>query len=86
MLRFIYNILLLLDQALNVLLLGDPSETVSSRCGRAMASDRPILFARLLTKLINWIFGRLVGQRNHSIESIDYDENFKYEIWSWIKK
>jgi|GEM_PF-3871158 len=84
--KIIFNILILLDLALNTLLLGDPSETVSSRAGRAMKSGKPIWFARKMAWFIDKIFYRLLGQKNHSVENIEYDEDYEYELWSWIKK
>lgn len=82
-LQFLFNLLYLLDLALNFILLGDPSETISSRTGRAMASGRPKWFVPYLAKFIDTLF---FFEPNHSIENIEYDEDYEHELWSWIKK
>lgn len=41
LLQFGYNLALSVDQFVNVILLGDPDESISGRLGRAMASGRP---------------------------------------------
>ena len=33
--RYFWNLLITLDQFVNTLFMGDPDETISSRCGRA---------------------------------------------------
>lgn len=53
---FIKNILLGLDQFLNILLLGAPDETVSSRTGRAMRSGKPKVFVPIVYKILNKVF------------------------------
>jgi len=47
------NILLWLDQGLNVLLMGDPDETVSRRAGRARLKGKT--WGCLLCKVLDWI-------------------------------
>lgn len=84
--QFIFNFLLWIDLGLNFILLGDPSETVSSRTGRAIRSGRPKLVAIVFQKVIDWIFKVLFDQDNHSVNYIEHDEIFKHEIWSWIKE
>lgn len=82
---FIFNFLYTLDLILNFLILGDPSETVSSRLGRALQSGRPILFAVILAWIVDFIFYRFFGDDNHSLDHIETDEDFEHEIWSFIK-
>lgn len=84
--KFLWNFLVYIDLGLNLLLLGDPSETVSSRVGRAMESKRPKWFVPYLCKFIDTVFYDLFKQVNHSYNHIERDESFKLEIWSWIKK
>lgn len=83
--QFLFNILYWIDCGGNMLFLGDPSETISSRTGRAMRSGKPRWFVPYLAKFIDKLFNVLAGQRNHVINYIEHDEDFKHEIWSWIK-
>ena len=46
---FIVNILLTIDQAINVLMLGDPDETVSSRAGRVFPNSDWAKFIDIIT-------------------------------------
>lgn len=82
---FIFNILLSIDQYANVWLLGDPDETISGRTGRAMVSGKPKWFVPLLHKAIDKLFNILDGQQNHCIDSIEPEETYPRELWSWIK-
>lgn len=84
--KIIFNILYYLDLGLNTILLGDPSETVSSRCGRALQSKKPVLFAKILAYVVDFIFYRFFGDDNHSLENIEWDEDYEHELWNWIKK
>lgn len=84
--KFIFNFLYLLDLAGNFILLGDPSETISSRAGRAMRSGKSKWFVPYLVKFIDKIFNMISGDKNHSIENIEHDEDYHLELWSWIKK
>jgi len=83
--KFLFNLLYLVDLAGNFLLLGDPSETISSRLGRAMQSGKPKKFVPFFAKLVDKVFNMLLGDQGHSIMSIEYDEDFSLELWSWIK-
>lgn len=60
--RYLWNLLLLLDQALNTLTGGDPRERVSSRAGKAMRKGRR--WACILCGFLNWF------ERDHCIKSI----------------
>jgi hypothetical protein len=84
--KYLFNILLSLDQFLNVLLLGDVDETISGRTGRAMASGHPKWFVPPFAKALDWVFFKWFKDDNHSYESIEFEENFRREIWSWIKR
>jgi len=84
--KFIGNILYLLDLVLNTFLLGDPSETVSSRLGRALRSGKPKNFAVIASKIVDKVFHMGLGEKNHSVENIEHDEDYEHELWSWIKK
>lgn len=85
--QLIFNYLLGLDQWVNVLLLGDPDETISGRLGRAHASGRAKWFVPWLRNLVDWGAKVLAGQSNHCLESIEQeDQVFSKELWSWIQK
>lgn len=48
--RYVLNVLIVIDVAFNVILGGDPYETISSRAGK---SDRK--WACVLCKFLNWL-------------------------------
>jgi hypothetical protein len=65
--KYIWNILISLDQFLNTLAFGDPDETISSRVGKHLAKhDCP--FCNFMCKLLNLI------QKDHCVKSIEQDE------------
>ena len=83
---YYFNLLLALDQFVNALLFGDPDETLSGRLGRAQLAKKKLFFVKPFRKFVDWLFIALIGQRNHCIESIEHEETFDKEIWSWIKE
>lgn len=80
----VYGIRLMIaaDQMGNGFAAGFPDETISSRVGRAIHTGKPKMIARFLAVVVNAIF---FWQKNHVLESIEYDEFFddKYEPWPW---
>lgn len=85
--KYGFNMLLSVDQNANVVLMGFPDETISSRVGRAVASGRPKWYIRIFAPILNLAFKVIAGDKNHAIESIEHDENFndRAELWSWAK-
>jgi hypothetical protein len=70
--KYVKNYLLGLDQKLNVIFLGDPDETISSRIGKSVRYNG--LSARKWT-VAYWIYIILDKiDKNHSEDSIEYDE------------
>ncbi|GFK94404.1 hypothetical protein NNJEOMEG_02249 [Fundidesulfovibrio magnetotacticus] len=65
--RYIWNVLLGLDQFLSVLTGGDPDETVSSRVGKAAASGS--LLGMALERCLDAVFGA-----GHCRQAIEADE------------
>lgn len=65
--RFVYNILIAIDQLVNVLMLGDPDETISSRAGRVFPNS---IWRKFIDKLMFW-------QTNHCHKAIEKDEGKK---------
>lgn len=63
--RYIYNILISLDQFGNVLADGDPDETISSRVGK---NPKVSFLSKGLHKLLNWL------EPEHCEKSIEIDE------------
>lgn len=64
--RWIWNILIALDQLGNAVTGGDPDETISSRMGKHLAKhDCP--FCNLMCKFLN------LFQKDHCIKSIERD-------------
>jgi hypothetical protein len=97
MLKYIYNLSLAVDQAINTILFGHPDETLSSRLGRTIKKER-YLFVRPFRKVIDRIFffdsrpgysadgGNIIHHCENSImklEQINIKRNADYEIWSW---
>jgi hypothetical protein len=65
--KYIWNVLISLDQFLNTLAFGDPDETISSRMGKHLAKhDCP--FCNLMCKFLN------LFQKDHCVKSIEADE------------
>ena len=65
MTRYFTNLLVALDQLLNAILAGDPDETLSSRCGKRVATVR---LCRCLCTLLDAIDPR------HCQKHIEHDE------------
>lgn len=68
--RYIWNILIALDDLMNAILGGNGQETMSSRMGKHLAKhDCP--FCNFMCKLLNYI------QKDHCVKSIEKDEGVK---------
>lgn len=65
--KYVWNILIAVDQLANTLLLGDPDETLSSRMGKHVAKRECGA-----CRLICWILDQI--QVNHCQRSIEVDE------------
>jgi hypothetical protein len=85
LLQYLFNIALGLDQFVNVLLLGDPDDSISGRCGRAMASGKPKSGVKILAPIVDYIFLKLFDEKDHCKDSIEPEEQMYYEIWDWHK-
>lgn len=83
--KYFFNILLGIDQFVNVLLLGDPDDSISGRCGRAVASGKPKWGILTFSKIIDWGALKLAGQKDHCFNSILDQEDLTHELWSWSK-
>jgi hypothetical protein len=65
--RYIWNLLISLDQLMNTILGGFPDETMSSRMGKHVAKkDCP--FCNFVCKFLN------LFQKDHCVKSIESDE------------
>lgn len=84
---FFGRLLLAVDQLVNVLLLGFPDETISGRCGRAMASGNAKWFVPALTALIDEMFYAWFLEKNHCKNSLEPEDRFteRRELWAWQK-
>lgn len=73
--KYLFNILIAIDQLGNTLFGGDPQETISSRMGKHLAKHDNCPFCSFLCKLLNYI------QKDHCIKSIEPEvgdnESFK---------
>lgn len=86
LIQFSFNLFLGLDQLVNVLLLGDPDDSISGRCGRAISSGKPKWWVKPLAKLIDWGAYKLFKQEKHCIVSQEPEDAMDYELWNWSKK
>ena len=70
--QYLLNVLIALDQLLNTLFLGDPDETISSRCGKSIRkmSNRPRKWtiAYWLNKFLD------LFEKDHCLKNIEDDE------------
>lgn len=74
--KYTMNLLISIDQLGNTLLAGDPDETISSRVGKAAATNRRL--AVIGAKILGWF------DRNHAADAIDLSEGAD-ELWRWRK-
>lgn len=65
--QFIKNLLVSIDQFFNVLMLGDPDETISSRAGRVWPDSE---WRKFIDRLMFW-------QTNHCHKAIEKSEGKK---------
>lgn len=83
------DLALAVDQYMNVVWLGYPDETISSRTGRAIISGKPKWYIKYaLHPFVDWaaqIFGDGPDHCIRSIEYNEFDEITKYEVWKWYK-
>lgn len=72
--RYIRNILVMLDQALNVITFGDEDETISSRLGKSQRGDFGPLSQSLslpLAKFVDFIALKVFKEANHCEANIE---------------
>lgn len=79
--RYIFNILVSIDQLANVLLLGSPDETISSRTSRSIKSGNAPMWVIYFGKFIDGLFWLI--QRDHIRKSLEVDEDQRGELWEW---
>lgn len=85
--QYAYNIGLGIDQFANVILLGDPDESLSGRLGRASFSGRGKWFVEPLRKLNDALWFAIRGETNHCFKAVEPEERpHEKELWSWIKE
>ena len=65
--KWLFNILVALDQLVNTIFLGDPDETISSRVGKRYNQAEWRWFGNFINCLFFW-------QKNHVLDSIEHDE------------
>jgi hypothetical protein len=81
--RYIFNILVSIDQLVNVLMLGSPDETISSRVSRAIKTGNAPKWVIYFGKFIDGLFWLI--QRDHIRKSLEVDEDSRGELWRWYK-
>lgn len=75
--RYIFNLLVSVDELGSALTGGDPDETISSRLGKSQRGDYGPKWQRTLApmaQMVDWVFHSLTGQVNHCAQSIEEDE------------
>jgi hypothetical protein len=72
---FLYNILIAIDQLINVFMLGDPDETISSRAGRVWPDST-------WTQFIDFI---MFWQTNHCYNAIEECEGNRDVLFPRVK-
>jgi hypothetical protein len=78
MLRYIYNWLLIVDLAINVLFGGSPREMASSRLWR----HRGERVANICIAIIDWLAWNLFGQSDHCMSSLEEATHYEsFEVW-----
>jgi hypothetical protein len=80
---YLYNLLLATSQFFNAALFGDPDESISGRCGRAMFTGKPKWWVPYLGAFINTIFLSILGEDKHIENSVEFDELHRKELWKW---
>jgi len=79
MTRYIWNILVAVDQLANTLFGGDPDETISSRLGKWTRSGKNKRGnKKVLFKIANFVVE--LFEKDHFAKSIEEDEG-KKEVW-----
>lgn len=81
--QYIFNLALAYDQLVNVILLGDPDDSISGRCGRAIASGKPKWWVPYLAAHVDWVFLTFFNQKDHCKDSIEEGEKYEKELWKW---
>jgi len=88
----LFRVLLALDQLGNVLPIpyigfGFPDESWSGRAGRALATGRQHFWVKSFCKTLDYVFEKLVGEKEHCKNSIEPDERFneRFELFPWYK-
>lgn len=66
--RYLWNLLIALDQLGNALTGGEPDETISSRCGKRLRAGKPCRVCRALCRWLAWL------DPGHCAEAIEDDE------------
>ena len=75
------------DQNMNVVWLGQPDETISSRIGRAVKSGKPKWFIKYLLYPFVDLCALAFGDKNHCLNSIEEEEidDSDKDLWKWSK-
>lgn len=81
--QYFFNLALAYDQWINAILLGDPDDSISGRCGRALKSGKPKWWVPFLAKHVDWVFLTFFNQIDHCLDSIEEGEQYTYELWKW---
>ena len=90
-LKYIYNLLLSVDQLLNTVLLGHCDETLASRLGRTINNERYFWVKPLRVLIDTLFFFDKDGEKGHCEKSVmpleqqNFREVIDYELWAWNK-
>jgi hypothetical protein len=79
LIKYLWNILIAIDQFVNTICGGDPDETISSRLGKwAIDGENKSGIRRYIYKVVNWIVE--LFERDHFKKSIEEDEGSRHII------
>ena len=89
LMKYGLEVLVGIDETYSACLLGEASETVSSRCGRALLSGKPRPAVKCLAWAVDLFFLKVVGEKFHCIGAVEkfYKDgaNLEDEQLSFIK-
>lgn len=83
--QYLYNLILGLDQFINVVLLGDPDESISTRTSRAVRSGKAKPWVYPVAEFIDLLFYNKIWklEKDHVKNSYEPDEKAEKELWKW---
>lgn len=79
--KYIFNLLVSIDQLANTILLGSYDETISSRISRAIQAGTAPRWVHWFGWFVDALFWLI--QKDHIKKSLEIDEDQRGELWRW---